>query len=802
MSELTHEPSSHPNEPPAAAANSTAVEDNLLAALADDFAERVRRQERPAVEEYAAKHPELADRIRKLFPTIALMEESRTIDAAETAGSEGPGSIIGRYKLLERIGEGGFGVVYMAEQQQPVRRKVALKVVKPGMDSHRVLARFEAERQALAMMDHANIAKVHDAGTTENGRPYFVMELVQGVPITEYCDQCSLPTRERLELFVTVCQAVQHAHQKGVIHRDIKPTNVLVAIQDGQPAPKIIDFGVAKAIGQQLTEHTLMTAFAQIVGTPLYMSPEQAELSPLGVDTRSDIYSLGVLLYELLTGSTPLDKERLHAASYDELRRIIREEEPPRPSARISTLAADLATTVAEHRRTDARRLRQTVRGELDWIVMKCLEKERNRRYETPNSLARDIEHYLNDEAVQACPPSLAYRLKKFVRRNKVAAAFVVLLLVGLATLGMSNIAIKRERDAKTAALVQATSESARANATSNWMHSMLSYPFPDEVTNSAYTVRELLDDSVTRLDEEATEAPDIQAAIRSFVGRSYWHLGLHDHAVQQLRQALKLRRQAFGSNHVLVADSLLELANVLPEQGKFSEAESCVREAVSLYERMDSRHHLTGSLAEALYVTALLQLRRGDKAGYRATCEALVDLPLNRGDVVTDSRSIWPLCLVPDALADMSRPLKNAEALLKNNSQKHAHFCLYVLGAALYRVGNYELAAQRLEESIHTVPGFPETDRDNVNYQRLLLAMSHWKLGRKDEARRQLAEAQAAVLKDLENPSIRWNRQVSLELLLAEAEALIEPKKADEAVENNSRSSEKPSNENLTPDT
>ena len=350
--------------------------------------------------------------------------------------------------------------MFLAEQERPVRRRVALKVIKPGMDTRQVIARFEAERQALAMMDHPNIAKVYDAGATENGRPYFVMELVQGVPITEYCDQCNLTTRERLELFITVCQAVQHAHQKGVIHRDIKPTNVLVAMQDGQPAPKIIDFGVAKAIDQRLTEHTLTTAFAQMVGTPLYMSPEQAELSPLGVDTRSDIYSLGVLLYELLTGTTPFDKDRLHAASYDELRRIIREEEPPRPSARISTLAADLATTVAEHRRTDARRLRQTVRGELDWIVMKCLEKDRNRRYETANSLARDIERYLHDEPVQACPPSAAYRFRKFARRNKAAlialstvVGSLMALVVGLA---ISNRLITAERNQKAEALAQA----------------------------------------------------------------------------------------------------------------------------------------------------------------------------------------------------------------------------------------------------------------------------------------------------------------------------------------------------------
>ena len=327
---------------------------------------------------------------------------------------EGPGEIIGPYKLMEQIGEGGFGLVFLAEQHHPVRRKVALKIIKPGMDTRDVIARFEAERQALAMMDHPNIAKVFDAGATESGRPYFVMELVPGIPVTDYCDQCNLTTRDRLELFISVCQAVQHAHQKGLIHRDIKPNNVLVAIQDGRPAPKIIDFGVAKAIDQRLTEHTQMTAFAQMVGTPLYMSPEQAELCPLGVDTRSDIYSLGVVLYELLTGTTPFDKDRLHAASFDELRHIIREEEPPRPSARITTLAAERASTVAEHRRSDPRRLQQTVRGELDWIVMKCLEKDRNRRYETSSALARDIERYLHDEPVQACPPSTAYRLKKF----------------------------------------------------------------------------------------------------------------------------------------------------------------------------------------------------------------------------------------------------------------------------------------------------------------------------------------------------------------------------------------------------
>ena len=334
--------------------------------------------------------------------------------------AEQPGIVIGPYKLLEQIGEGGFGVVFMAEQQRPVRRRVALKVIKPGMDTRQVIARFEAERQALALMDHPNIARVLDAGATESGRPYFVMELVRGIPLSEFCDQNRLTVGERLELFITVCHAVQHAHQKGIIHRDIKPNNVLVTLHDGTPVAKVIDFGVAKATGQQLTEKTLFTSFAQMIGTPLYMSPEQAEMSGLDVDTRSDIYSLGVVLYELLTGTTPFEQERMRTAGYDEVRRIIREEEPAKPSARISTLNR-AATTVSANRKSDPSRLSQLFRGELDWIVMKALEKDRNRRYETAAAFAADVQRYLDDEAVEACPPSARYRFRKFARRNKAA---------------------------------------------------------------------------------------------------------------------------------------------------------------------------------------------------------------------------------------------------------------------------------------------------------------------------------------------------------------------------------------------
>jgi serine/threonine protein kinase len=343
-----------------------------------------------------------------------------------------PGTVIGRYKLLEPIGEGGFGVVFMAEQTSPVQRKVALKIIKAGMDTRQVIARFEAERQALALMDHPNIAKVFDGGVTETGRPYFVMELVKGVPITKYCDEHRNEPRQRLELFMQVCQAVQHAHQKGIIHRDIKPNNVLVSQYDGKPVPKVIDFGVAKATGQQLTERTMFTGFGDVIGTLEYMSPEQAEVNQLDVDTRSDIYSLGVLLYELLTGSTPLEHKRVMKAGLLEMLRVVREEEPPRPSMRLST--SEQLPSIAANRGLEPKKLSGLVHGELDWIVMKSLEKDRSRRYETANGLAMDLQRYLADEAVQACPPSAGYRLRKFVRRNKrpvLAASLVVLALVG-----------------------------------------------------------------------------------------------------------------------------------------------------------------------------------------------------------------------------------------------------------------------------------------------------------------------------------------------------------------------------------
>jgi serine/threonine protein kinase/tetratricopeptide (TPR) repeat protein len=492
---------------------------------------------------------------------------------------------------MEQIGEGGMGLVFVAEQQEPIRRKVALKIIKPGMDTRQVVARFEAERQALALMDHPNIAKVLDGGTTESsrsretsetggtltssatGRPYFVMELVKGVPITEYCDQNQVPVRERLELFVDVCEAVQHAHQKGIIHRDIKPSNVLVTLHDGKPVVKVIDFGVAKAIGQQLTDKTVYTHFAQLIGTPLYMSPEQAGESSLDIDTRSDIYSLGVLLYELLTGTTPFDKDRLSQVGYDEMRRIIREEEPPKPSTRISTLG-QAASTASANRKSDPRKLSHLFRGELDWIVMKALEKDRNRRYETANGFAMDVQRYLAHEPVLAGPPSAAYRLRKFVRRNRgaVLAALTILLLLVGGIVGTSiglvgaREAAEQERRAKELA-------ETRGNA----LASIFTGLDPRTEGKNRPPLRVLLADYVWNaaqqvVDESGGDALDV-ARFQNLLGNALCHLDQGEKAVILQQKALQTRAARLGPDHPDTLASKDDLAYAYLHAGKVDQA-------------------------------------------------------------------------------------------------------------------------------------------------------------------------------------------------------------------------------------
>lgn len=515
------------------------------------------------------------------------------------------GAQIGPYKLLQQIGEGGMGVVYMADQSTPVRRKVALKIIKPGMDTREVIARFEVERQALALMDHPNIARVFDAGSTQAGLPYFVMELVRGVPVTDYCDQNNLPVRERLELFVTVCHAVQHAHQKGIIHRDIKPNNVLVTLHDGRPVPKVIDFGVAKAISQQLTEKTLFTQFAQMVGTPLYMSPEQAELTGLDIDTRGDIYSLGVLLYELLTGTTPFGRARMKQAALEEIRRIIREEDPPPPSLRLSSTVGESQTAVAAHRRVDPKVLSRLMRGDLDWIVMKALEKDRTRRYETANGFASDVKRYLNDEPVEACPPSAGYKLRKYARKHKraflLATAFAALLVLGVvvstwqavrATWAESDAVAQRdkavtaaaaERQAKIDAEQSAESERrakesaqkrlAQIEKGNEILGSIFKDLDPDFDEKDSKPLRVMLGKrlelAAKQLEGEAVGDPVAVARLQRTLGGSLLRLGYPEKAIDLFSKARATLTTRLGPKHPDTLFSMADLAEAYWAVGK-----------------------------------------------------------------------------------------------------------------------------------------------------------------------------------------------------------------------------------------
>jgi len=448
------------------------------------------------------------------------------------------GAEIGPYRLLRRIGVGGMGEVYEAEQTEPIRRRVALKVIKQGMDTRAVVARFEAERQALAMMDHPCIAKVHDAGATGRGRPFFVMEYVDGEPITDYCNRRRLGTRARLELFVRVCEGVQHAHQKAVIHRDLKPTNILVAEVDGEPVPKIIDFGVAKATDQRLTEMTLLTQLGQMIGTPAYMSPEQATLTEADIDTRTDVYALGVVLYELLVGERPLEQD-MRQAGHEAIRRIICEQDPPRPSTRLSSLG-DQTTELAAARSCAPRRLRSELRGDLDWITMKALEKERERRYETVNGLAADLRRHLNDDPVTAGPPTAAYRVTKFARRHRtgvsLAAVAVAALAVFAAFSSVQARAIARERD-------RAEAAGARAEAMNVFLASTLASADPWSGSGRDVTVVQALDAAREQIATAFAGQPEIEASMRTVLGQTYLGLGKLEPATEQIERALAIRR-------------------------------------------------------------------------------------------------------------------------------------------------------------------------------------------------------------------------------------------------------------------
>jgi serine/threonine protein kinase len=514
----------------------------------------------------------------------------------ESTPSQKPGAMMGPYKLLEKLGEGGFGEIWVAQQKEPVKRRVALKIIKLGMDTRQVVARFEAERQALAMMDHPNIAKVFDAGWTDGGRPYFVMELVRGVSITNYCDQQRLSIHDRLGLFIKVCNAVQHAHQKGIIHRDIKPSNILITLHDGVPVPRIIDFGIAKAMQQELTDKTVYTQFHQFIGTPVYMSPEQAEMSGLDIDTRSDIYSLGVLLYELLTGRTPFDERELMQSGIDQMRKIIREQEPQKPSTRFATLQFEEQSTTATRHSTNTPKLVSLLRGDLDWIVMKSLEKDRTRRYETANEFAMDVARHLGDEPVSAGPPSVGYRLSKFLRRNRaLVTSIAVVMAVLVAGSAISAIfAIRAQRQAKV------------AQAVADFLtDDLLGSVAPEKVKSPEVTVHSILDAASKSLEGRFGDKPLIEASIREKLGETYGKLGDYDSAEPHLERAYRIRAEQLGEEDLSTLTSMNQLGSLYFLQARYDDAEPLLVGAWQIRRRLLGEEH-PHTLASAVKVAWL----------------------------------------------------------------------------------------------------------------------------------------------------------------------------------------------------
>ena len=671
------------------------------------------------------------DRADQVIDRPAIDDPDQTAGYAST--SEQPGTIIaGRYKLLEEIGQGGMGTVWAAEQTTPVRRKVALKLIKAGMDSRTVLARFEAERQALALMDHPNIAKVLDGGLTESGRPYFVMEYVKGVPITDYCDATRLSVEERLNLFVQVCSALQHAHQKGIIHRDLKPSNILVAPYDDKPVPKVIDFGLAKAMHQSLTEKTLYTAHETVLGTPLYMSPEQAQLNNLDVDTRADIYSLGVLLYELLTGTTPLERRRFKEAAWDEVRRMIREEEPPAPSTRLST--TDMLPSLATFRHTEPAKLTKLVRGELDWIVMKALEKDRTRRYETAIGLARDIQRYLDDEVVEARPPSPGYRIGKFVRRHKgqvIGAGLVMLALLagiagtiwGLFREARANARLETSLGRERKANVDLSAANLKVQERYNLAVDAIK-TFHTGVSEDFLLKEEKFKDLRNRLLKSASDfygklsallGNETDVASRRALARSNFELAELTRKVGRPEAALAAHRAVLATREALVAEpwadieakvevgqSLTAVAHLLDSTGKADQALATYRRSESLLADLaDSDPAARAALAGCRTRMAYLLLVSGRSAQALATCK------LARADQQI-------LATVPGASDEARRDLASA---------------INELGLVLWWTGNPVEAAPEFRAALAISQKLVEED-PAVAESRRDLSTSHMYLG------------------------------------------------------------------------
>ncbi len=642
-------------------------------------------------------------------PDCAGAPEGETL-AADARRSVLPQSI-GPYRVHELLGEGGMGVVYLAEQREPVRRRVALKVIKPGMDSEAILARFETERQALAILNHPGVAKVFDAGATDDGRPYFVMEYVAGDPITTHCDTHNLGLHERLELFRQVCDAIQHAHHKGIIHRDIKPSNVLVALVDGQAQVKVIDFGVAKATDQRLTDKTLFTMHGSLLGTPEYMSPEQAGLSGFDVDTRSDVYSLGVLLYELLVGARPFDSKTLRGAAAAEMLRIIHEDEPPRPTTRLAALGAE-ATLIARHRRQDPRSLVRRLRGELEWITMRSLEKNPAHRYHSATELSDDIGRYLKQQPVVAGPPGAGYRLRKFTRRHRIGVGAAAVLLLGL-VVGVAGFGIGLVRALEAESV--ARDEAARANReartsghVSEFLVRLFEVPDPSEARGNAVTAREILDEGAARLHDQAlADEPQVQAQLQETIGRVYRNLGLYASARGLLEQSLASRRAIYGDQSEEVATSMNLLAQVREYQGEYEEAEILYRETLELRRRLHGEQH--PEVANSLNNLAALQRNIGDLDAAAALYEQAlaIDRSLGSTDPGGIAATMSNLALVRQDQGD----LEAAEALMREalslmrdadgNDHPNVAVATNNLAMMVYNRGDLGEAARLFEEAL-----------------------------------------------------------------------------------------------------
>ncbi len=607
---------------------------------------------------------------------------------------------IGPYKILEQLGEGGAGLVYVADQTEPVRRKVALKLIKPGMDTKQVVARFEAERQALAVMDHLNIATVFDGGVSKTGRPYFVMELVRGVSITEYCDTNKLPIADRLRILADVCVAVQHAHQKGVIHRDLKPSNILVTVQNGKPVPKVIDFGIAKAVGQRLTESTLHTQQGAIIGTPAYMSPEQAAVTGLDIDTRTDIYSLGVVLYELLAGELPFAPKDLEGLA---VIATLRDTEPPTPSSRFSSLG-DKRSFVAERRRTDPGTLGKKLKGDLDQIAMKAMAKDRTQRYETANGLALDIQRYLNDEPIRARPPSAGYRVRKFIRRHRLGvgfAAVVVMLLAGFGiAVSVQAARIAEERD-------RANAEAATAEEVTEFLVGLFEVSDPSESRGNTITAREILDKGAERIDQELDNQPVVQGKLLEAMGRVYTSLGLYRDAEPLLEEAVAVRRAALGDEHPDLAVSLRRLASFYQSAGKLDAALRLAQDAVVIDQKASGLDH--PATAWSHRVLGLVHRSRGEyEEARRHLEESLATYERALGlDHIETAWSLYHLGWLHNLLGELDtakaryeRALPIAEREFGRDNPSFAHF-IADLGVVYDNLGDKAAARDHYERAL-----------------------------------------------------------------------------------------------------